>query len=44
MLRVVIHALRQQAEAIVQESPAAADKAPASKAKKAPVTKAKKAS
>jgi 3-dehydroquinate dehydratase / shikimate dehydrogenase len=44
MLRVVIHALRQQADATAQESPAAADKAPASKAKKAPVTKAKKAS
>ena len=44
MLRVVIHALRQQAEATAPESPAAADKAPASKAKKAPVTKAKKAS
>jgi 3-dehydroquinate dehydratase/shikimate dehydrogenase len=44
MLRVVIHALRQQAEATAQESPAAADKGPASKAKKAPVTKAKKAS
>jgi 3-dehydroquinate dehydratase/shikimate dehydrogenase len=44
MLRVVIHALRQQADATAQESPATADKAPASKAKKAPVTKAKKAS
>jgi len=44
MLRVVIHALRQQAEAAAPESQAAADKAPASKAKKAPVTKAKKAS
>jgi 3-dehydroquinate dehydratase/shikimate dehydrogenase len=44
MLRVVIHALRQQAEAAPTESPEAADKAPASKAKKAPVTKAKKAS
>jgi 3-dehydroquinate dehydratase/shikimate dehydrogenase len=46
MLRVVIHALRQQAEAQApaSESPEAADKAPASKAKKAPVTKAKKAS
>jgi 3-dehydroquinate dehydratase/shikimate dehydrogenase len=44
MLRVVIHELRQQAEATAQESPAAADKAPASKAKKAPVTKGKKAS
>src|SRR5216683_675517 len=44
MLRVVIHALRQQAEAAAPESQAAADKAPASKAKKAPVSKAKKAS
>jgi len=44
MLRVVIHALRQQAEATAQESAAAADKAPAAKTKKAPVTKAKKAS
>jgi 3-dehydroquinate dehydratase / shikimate dehydrogenase len=44
MLRVVIHSLRQQAEATAPESPAPADKAPASKAKKAPVTKAKKAS
>jgi 3-dehydroquinate dehydratase/shikimate dehydrogenase len=44
MLRVVIHALRQQAEATAPESSAAADKAPASKAKKATVTKAKKAS
>jgi 3-dehydroquinate dehydratase/shikimate dehydrogenase len=44
MLRVVIHALRQQAEAVA-EAPAAADaKAPATKAKKAPPTKAKKAS
>jgi 3-dehydroquinate dehydratase / shikimate dehydrogenase len=43
MLRVVIHALRQQAEATAQESPAATDKAPASK-KKAPLTKATKAS
>ncbi|HWZ01200.1 MAG TPA: shikimate dehydrogenase [Edaphobacter sp.] len=43
MLRVVIHALRQQAEA-APESQAAADKAPASKTKKTPVTKAKKAS
>jgi 3-dehydroquinate dehydratase / shikimate dehydrogenase len=43
MLRVVIHSLRQQAEA-APEAPAAAAKAPASKAKKAPVTKAKKAS
>ena len=46
MLRVVIHALRQQAEAQApaSESAEAVDKAPASKAKKAPVTKAKKAS
>ena len=44
MLRVVIHALRQQAEASPAESPAVADKAPASKAKKAPPAKAKKAS
>jgi 3-dehydroquinate dehydratase/shikimate dehydrogenase len=44
MLRVVIHSLRQQAEATAPESSAPADKAPASKAKKAPVTKAKKAS
>jgi hypothetical protein len=44
MLRVVIHALRQQADATAQESSAAADKAPATKTKKAPVTKAKKAS
>jgi 3-dehydroquinate dehydratase/shikimate dehydrogenase len=43
MLRVVIHSLRQQAET-AQESPEAAAKAPASKAKKTPVTKAKKAS
>jgi 3-dehydroquinate dehydratase/shikimate dehydrogenase len=44
MLRVVIHSLRQQAEA-APEAPAASAKAPAaSKAKKAPVTKAKKAS
>jgi len=43
MLRVVIHSLRQQAET-APEAPAAAVKAPASKAKKAPVTKAKKAS
>jgi 3-dehydroquinate dehydratase / shikimate dehydrogenase len=41
MLRVVIHALRQQAEATAHESAAAADKAPAAKTKKAPVTKAK---
>jgi 3-dehydroquinate dehydratase/shikimate dehydrogenase len=44
MLRVVIHALRQQAEASPAESPAVADKAPASKAKKALPAKAKKAS
>ena len=43
MLRVVIHSLRQQAEA-APEAPAGAAKAPASKAKKAPATKAKKAS
>ncbi len=43
MLRVVIHSLRQQAEAVA-EAPAAAAKAPATKAKKAPLTKAKKAS
>jgi 3-dehydroquinate dehydratase / shikimate dehydrogenase len=43
MLRVVIHALRQQAEAVA-EAPAPAAKAPATKAKKAPLTKAKKAS
>jgi 3-dehydroquinate dehydratase/shikimate dehydrogenase len=44
MLRVVIHSLRQQAEATAPESPAAADKDSSSKAKKAPVTKVKKAS
>jgi 3-dehydroquinate dehydratase/shikimate dehydrogenase len=44
MLRVVIHALRQQAEAAAPESQEAADKAPASKTKKAPPAKAKKAS
>jgi 3-dehydroquinate dehydratase/shikimate dehydrogenase len=44
MLRVVIHALRQQAEAAPAEAQAAADKAPASKAKKAAPAKAKKAS
>jgi 3-dehydroquinate dehydratase / shikimate dehydrogenase len=44
MLRVVIHALRQQAEAAAPETQEAADKAPASKAKKAPPAKAKKAS
>jgi 3-dehydroquinate dehydratase / shikimate dehydrogenase len=43
MLRVVIHSLRQQAEA-APEASAAEAKAPASKAKKTPVTKAKKAS
>jgi len=43
MLRVVIHSLRQQAEAAPEVSAGAA-KAPASKAKKAPATKAKKAS
>jgi 3-dehydroquinate dehydratase / shikimate dehydrogenase len=44
MLRVVIHALRQQAEAAAPESQEAADKAPASKAKKVAPAKAKKAS
>ncbi len=44
MLRVVIHALRQQAEAATPEPQAAADKPPASKAKKAAPAKAKKAS
>jgi 3-dehydroquinate dehydratase / shikimate dehydrogenase len=44
MLRVVIHALRQQAEAAAPESQETADKAPASKAKKAVPAKAKKAS
>jgi 3-dehydroquinate dehydratase/shikimate dehydrogenase len=44
MLRVVIHSLRQQAEAAAPESQEAADKAPASKTKKAPPAKAKKAS
>jgi 3-dehydroquinate dehydratase/shikimate dehydrogenase len=44
MLRVVIHALRQQAEAAAPEPQEAADKAPASKTKKAPPAKAKKAS
>jgi 3-dehydroquinate dehydratase / shikimate dehydrogenase len=43
MLRVVIHALRQQAEAS-PEAPAATSKAPTSNAKKAPAAKAKKAS
>jgi 3-dehydroquinate dehydratase/shikimate dehydrogenase len=43
MLRVVIHSLRQQAEA-APETSAGVAKAPASKAKKAPATKAKKAS
>ncbi len=43
MLRVVIHALRQQAEAAT-ETPAAAAKAPPSNGKKAPAPKAKKAS
>jgi 3-dehydroquinate dehydratase/shikimate dehydrogenase len=42
MLRVVIHALKQQAEAAAAEAPEPAAKAPA--AKKAPATKAKKAS
>jgi len=51
MLRVVIHALRQQAEAAPTEAPAPVAKAPAAKApppaakaKKAPATKARKAS
>ncbi len=51
MLRVVIHALRQQAEVTPPEAPAPVAKAPAAKAplpaakaKKAPATKAKKAS
>jgi 3-dehydroquinate dehydratase/shikimate dehydrogenase len=44
MLRVVIHALRQQAEAAAPEPQEATDKAPSSKAKKAPPAKAKKAS
>ena len=43
MLRVVIHALRQQAEA-APEAPAATSKAPSTNAKKAPTAKAKKAS
>jgi 3-dehydroquinate dehydratase/shikimate dehydrogenase len=43
MLRVVIHSLRQQAEA-TPETPVAAEKAPASNGKKAPAAKAKKAS
>jgi 3-dehydroquinate dehydratase/shikimate dehydrogenase len=44
MLRVVIHALRQQAEAAGPESQEAGEKSPASKAKKAAPAKAKKAS
>src|SRR6201994_281569 len=46
MLRVVIHDLRQQAEAAAPEpqETAAADKEPSSKAKKVPPAKAKKAS
>ena len=44
MLRVVIHALRQQAEVTPPEAPAPVAKAPAAKTKKAPATKAKKAS
>jgi 3-dehydroquinate dehydratase/shikimate dehydrogenase len=44
MLRVVIHALRQQAEAAPAEAEGAVDKAPASKAKKAAPAKATKAS
>jgi len=43
MLRVVIHSLRQQAEAAT-EAPAPAAKAPPSNGKKAPAAKAKKAS
>jgi 3-dehydroquinate dehydratase/shikimate dehydrogenase len=43
MLRVVIHALRQQAEAAT-EAPASTSKAPVSNGKKAPAAKAKKAS
>jgi 3-dehydroquinate dehydratase/shikimate dehydrogenase len=43
MLRVVIHALRQQAETVA-EAPAPDAKTPATKAKKTPLTKAKKAS
>jgi 3-dehydroquinate dehydratase/shikimate dehydrogenase len=42
MLRVVIHSLKQQAEAAAAEAPEPAAKAPA--AKKTPATKAKKAS
>jgi len=44
MLRVVIHSLRQQAEAAAEDPGPAADKAPASTGKKAPAAKAKKAS
>jgi hypothetical protein len=40
---VVIHSLRQQAEA-TPETPVAAEKAPGSNGKKAPAAKAKKAS
>jgi 3-dehydroquinate dehydratase / shikimate dehydrogenase len=43
MLRVIIHALRQQAEAAT-EAPASTPKAPVSNGKKAPAAKAKKAS
>ena len=43
MLRVVIHSLRQQAEAVAETPAPAAEKAPASTGKKAPA-KAKKAS
>jgi 3-dehydroquinate dehydratase/shikimate dehydrogenase len=42
MLRVVIHSLKQQAEAAAAEAPEPAAKAPAGK--KAPAAKAKKAS
>jgi 3-dehydroquinate dehydratase/shikimate dehydrogenase len=44
MLRVVIHALRQQAEATAPESQEEADKSSAAKAKKVPATKTKRAS
>jgi 3-dehydroquinate dehydratase / shikimate dehydrogenase len=44
MLRVVIHSLRQQAEAAAETPAPAAAKEPASNGKKAPASKAKKAS
>ncbi len=44
MLRVVIHSLRQQAEAVAEAAPAAAKAPAATKAKKALPAKAKKAS